>query len=118
MSDSEQGVRPLEPQEKVSDERLAGHCEFAADHGPLSWNAFSCLTQEETASVVVELIGLRRVISLQEAPERIWWCFGCHAGVGLWGLDDNKPPGRCPSCHAFNFAPMKFAPERTQGGEA
>ena len=45
-----------------------------------------------------------------EIPERMWWCFTCNGGVGCWGIDNNTPPPRCPECHEFNFAPVKFVP--------
>lgn len=46
-----------------------------------------------------------------EVPERIWWCFTCNGGVGVWGIDNGKPPPRCPDCKTFNFAPVKFVPK-------
>lgn len=51
---------------------------------------------------------------MDEIPERIWWCFTCVGGVGLWGLDNDLPPPRCPSCKTSNFAPVKFVPEEDE----
>jgi len=47
-----------------------------------------------------------------EVPERIWWCLACNAGVGVWGLDRDLPPPRCPDCKKSEFAPTKFVPTR------
>jgi rubrerythrin len=48
----------------------------------------------------------------REVPQRIWWCFACHGGVGVWGLDRDEPPPRCPECHGADFAPVKFVPAK------
>lgn len=50
----------------------------------------------------------------REVPQRIWWCFGCHGGVGVWGLDRDEPPPRCPECHGADFAPVKFVPAKLE----
>jgi hypothetical protein len=48
----------------------------------------------------------------REIPDRIWWCFGCHGGVGVWGKDRPVPPPRCPECLHDDFAVVEFVPEK------
>ena len=49
--------------------------------------------------------------SREEVPERMWWCHTCNGGVGIWGVDNDQPPPRCPACHKYNFADVKFIPQ-------
>ncbi len=50
----------------------------------------------------------------REVPDRIWWCFNCNGGVGVWGVIRDTPPPRCPGCHAFDFAEARFVPDPRQ----
>ena len=52
-----------------------------------------------------------------ELPERIWWCFTCRAGVGVWGVDSPVPPPRCPGCHEARMSPVKFVPAVSEAHE-
>lgn len=63
-------------------------------------------------------MNLKNPNPLREVPDRIWWCFGCNAGVGVWGLDRGLPPPRCPGCHANDFAPVKFVHEKKDSRKA
>lgn len=51
--------------------------------------------------------------TLHEVPERIWWCRPCDAGVGCWGLDNDRPPPHCPDCRKSDFSPVKYEPMRS-----
>ena len=53
-------------------------------------------------------------MKLRETPERIYWCHECNGGVGLWGLDNDRPPPRCPDCHKDDFDETKFVPCQKQ----
>jgi hypothetical protein len=47
---------------------------------------------------------------LEETPERIWWCYDCPGGIGVWGIDSDEPIPRCPDCKGSHISPVKFTP--------